>query len=67
MNQTLPAPTKRSPEKFEPRPLTWKTRLLAWLIHTLARLIYAADPDLPSILCAAGLAILALWAWRRLA
>ena len=33
---------------------------------TLAMLIYAIDPDLPSILCAAGLVILAAWAWRRL-
>ena len=33
---------------------------------TVTMLVYAVDPDLPSVLCAAGLAILALWAWRRL-
>ncbi|WP_240325599.1 MFS transporter [Sphingomonas mesophila] len=33
---------------------------------TLAMLIYALDPDLPSLLCAGGLVILAIWAWRRL-
>ena len=33
---------------------------------TLAMLIYALDRDLPSILCAAGLVVLAAWAWRRL-
>jgi lysophospholipid acyltransferase (LPLAT)-like uncharacterized protein len=30
-----------NPSTFQPRPLTGKTRLLAWLIHTLARTLYA--------------------------
>ena len=33
---------------------------------TLTMLIYALDPNLPSILCAVGLVVLAAWAWRRL-
>ena len=33
---------------------------------TVTMLVYALDPDLPSILCAVGLVILAAWAWRRL-